>query len=44
MEDVTMSKDELYSAVSQRVNLEEKEVKSIIDAFLEHFLVQFKLK
>ena len=42
--DITMSQDELCSIVSANTDVEEKEVKLVIDGFIDHFLKKLKLK
>ena len=42
--DITMSQEELCSIVSAKTEVDEKEVKQVIDGFIDHFLKKLKLK
>lgn len=41
--DVVLSKEELCSLVSTKTKLEEKDVKKVLDSFIDIFLKRFKL-
>lgn len=42
--DVTMSQEELHAIVSSKTDVEEKDVKLVIDSFIDLFLHKLKLK
>jgi len=42
--DITMSREELCSLVSNKTEVNEKEVKLVIDSFIDLFLKKLKLK
>ena len=42
--DIIISRDELYSEVSAKTDIDEKEVKIVMEGFIDHFLKQMKLK
>jgi len=42
--DITLSKEELYSEIALKTNLNINDIRTVIEGFIDHFLKQMKLK